>query len=47
MIKFMLDTNICIYIIKQKPQNVIEGFQISKLKTGQKWNDEILIFEFA
>ena len=27
MIKFMLDTNICIYIIKQKPQNVIERFR--------------------
>ncbi len=24
--KFMLDTNICIYIIKQKPPNVIERF---------------------
>ena len=24
MIKYMLDTNICIYIIKQKPENVIE-----------------------
>jgi tRNA(fMet)-specific endonuclease VapC len=27
MIKYMLDTNICIYIIKQKPQNVIERFR--------------------
>ena len=27
MIKFMLDTNICIYIIKKKPQNVIERFR--------------------
>ena len=27
MIKFMLDTNICIYIIKQKPENVIERFR--------------------
>ena len=25
--EFMLDTNICIYIIKQKPSNVIERFQ--------------------
>jgi tRNA(fMet)-specific endonuclease VapC len=25
--KYMLDTNICIYIIKQKPQNVIERFR--------------------
>ena len=24
--KFMLDTNICIYIIKQKPPDVIERF---------------------
>ncbi len=27
MIKFMLDTNICIYIIKQKPIDVIERFR--------------------
>ena len=27
MIKYMLDTNICIYIIKQKPENVIEHFR--------------------
>jgi tRNA(fMet)-specific endonuclease VapC len=27
MIKYMLDTNICIYIIKQKPENVIERFR--------------------
>jgi tRNA(fMet)-specific endonuclease VapC len=27
MIKYMLDTNICIYIIKQKPKNVIERFR--------------------
>ena len=27
MIKYMLDTNICIYIIKQKPQNIIESFR--------------------
>ena len=27
MIKFILDTNICIYIIKQKPENVIERFR--------------------
>ena len=26
MIKFMLDTNICIYIIKKKPTDVIERF---------------------
>lgn len=25
--KYMLDTNICIYIIRRKPQNVIEHFQ--------------------
>ena len=27
MIKFILDTNICIYIIKQKPQKVIKRFR--------------------
>lgn len=27
MIPYMLDTNICIYIIKQKPYNVINRFQ--------------------
>ena len=27
MIKYMLDTNICMYIIKQKPQNIIERFR--------------------
>jgi len=27
MIKYMLDTNICIYIIKQKPKDVIERFR--------------------
>lgn len=27
MMKFMLDTNICIYIIKQKPQKVLEHFR--------------------
>lgn len=26
MMTYMLDTNICIYIIKQKPENVIERF---------------------
>lgn len=31
MIKYMLDTNICIYIIKQKPQNVIERFRETKV----------------
>ncbi len=34
MIKYMLDTNICMYIIKQKPQNIIERFrqaQVSKI----------------
>jgi len=25
--RFLLDTNICIYIIKQKPQKVFEKFQ--------------------
>jgi tRNA(fMet)-specific endonuclease VapC len=29
--KFMLDTNICIYIIKQKPHNVIERFYQTKI----------------
>ena len=27
MIEYMLDTNICIYIIKQKPKNVINRFR--------------------
>ena len=27
MIKYLLDTNICIYIIKQKPKDVIERFR--------------------
>jgi tRNA(fMet)-specific endonuclease VapC len=27
MIKYMLDTNICIYIIKKKPTDVIERFR--------------------
>ena len=27
MIKYMLDTNICIYIIKQKPKNVLQCFR--------------------
>jgi len=27
MTKYMLDTNICIYIIKQKPEKVIERFR--------------------
>jgi tRNA(fMet)-specific endonuclease VapC len=27
MIEYMLDTNTCIYIIKRKPQNVIERFK--------------------
>ena len=31
MIKYMLDTNICIYIIKQKPQNVIRRFRKAKI----------------
>jgi tRNA(fMet)-specific endonuclease VapC len=29
--KYMLDTNICIYIIKQKPQNVIRRFREAKI----------------
>ena len=29
--KFMLDTNICIYIIKRKPTNVIERFQKTEI----------------
>ncbi len=31
MIKFMLDTNICIYIIRQKPINVIDRFRQSQI----------------
>ncbi len=31
MIQYMLDTNICIYIIKQKPQNVIKRFRQAKV----------------
>ena len=27
MIKYMFDTNICIYMIKQKPQNLVERFR--------------------
>jgi len=30
--KYLLDTNICIYIIKKKPQSVIKRFE--KLKSG-------------
>jgi tRNA(fMet)-specific endonuclease VapC len=29
--KYMLDTNICIYIIKQKPQNIIRRFREAKI----------------
>ena len=29
--KFMLDTNICIYIIKRKPLNVIDRFKQTKI----------------
>lgn len=29
--KFMLDTNTCIYIIKQKPQKVLERFKEHKV----------------
>ena len=29
--KFMLDTNICIYIIKRKPPNVIERFKQTEI----------------
>ncbi len=29
--KYMLDTNICIYVIKQKPQNVIRRFRQAKI----------------
>ena len=29
--KYMLDTNICIYIIKQKPKNVIKRFRNAKV----------------
>ena len=31
MIQFMLDTNICIYIIKQKPRQVFERFKKSDI----------------
>jgi tRNA(fMet)-specific endonuclease VapC len=31
MMKYMLDTNICIYIIKKKPQNVISRFRQAKV----------------
>ena len=31
MMKYMLDTNTCIYIIKQKPQNVISRFRQAKV----------------
>ena len=31
MIKFMLDTNICIYIIRQKPINVINQFRQTQI----------------
>ena len=31
MIKYMLDTNICIYIIKRKPADVIERFRQTKI----------------
>ena len=33
MIKYMLDTNICIYIIKQKPENVINRFRQLKISS--------------
>ncbi len=31
MIKYMLDTNICIYIIKRKPESVMERFRQSPI----------------
>jgi tRNA(fMet)-specific endonuclease VapC len=31
MIKYMLDTNTCIYIIKRKPDMVIERFKRTKI----------------
>jgi tRNA(fMet)-specific endonuclease VapC len=31
MIKYMLDTNICIYIIKQKPENVLKRFMQTRV----------------
>ena len=31
MIKFLLDTNICIYIIKKKPPQVLKKFKIFKI----------------
>ena len=31
MIKYMLDTNICIYIIKKKPAHVIERFRQTRI----------------
>ncbi len=32
MTKYMLDTNICIYILKQRPEKVIQKFQILRPK---------------
>ena len=43
--KFMLDTNICIYIIKQKPPGVIERFyqtEISKIGVSSIKLSELL-----
>ena len=31
MIKYMLDTNICVYIIKRKPKDTIERFRQTKI----------------
>ena len=41
--KYLLDTNICIYIIKKKPESVIKKF--SKLKTGSVAISSITLFE--
>ena len=43
--RFMLDTNICIYIIKQKPPNVIERFyqtEISEISISSITLSELL-----
>lgn len=42
--KFMLDTNTCIYIIKQKPQKVLERFK--EHKVGDVGISSITLAEF-
>ena len=41
--KYMLDTNTCIYIIKRKPQDVIERFK--KIEISQVGNSSITLSE--